>query len=271
MRRKVDVLTMSATPIPRTLNMSLVGIRDMSIIETPPKDRLSIQTNVVKFDSHVIARAIRHELERGGQVYFVHNRVESIFSIGDLVQRLVPEARVVVAHGQMAEDELERAMLDFISKKYDVLLATTIIENGLDIPNVNTILINRADRYGLSQLYQLRGRVGRSDRPAYAYLLIPPDDDVVAGREEAARRDSRVQRSRQRVPRGGARPRDSRRRQSARRRAERPHRDHRLRDVHEAARAGGARAEGRGARRRRARGRESARRSEDRSRRMCPK
>ena len=175
MRRKVDVLTMSATPIPRTLNMSLVGIRDMSIIETPPKDRLSIQTNVVKFDAHVIAHAIRHELERAGQVYFVHNRVESIFSIGDLVQRLVPEARVVVAHGQMGEDELERAMLDFIGRKYDVLLATTIIENGLDIPNVNTILINRADRYGLSQLYQLRGRVGRSDRPAYAYLLIPPE------------------------------------------------------------------------------------------------
>ncbi len=191
MRRKVDVLTMSATPIPRTLNMSLVGIRDMSIIETPPKDRLSIQTNVVKFDSHVIARAIRHELERAGQVYFVHNRVESIFSIGDLVQRLVPEARVVVAHGQMAEDELERAMLDFISKKYDVLLATTIIENGLDIPNVNTILINRADRYGLSQLYQLRGRVGRSDRPAYAYLLIPPETTLspVAKKRLAAIRE----------------------------------------------------------------------------------
>ena len=175
MRRKVDVLTLSATPIPRTLNMSLVGIRDMSIIETPPKDRLSIQTNVVKFDSHVIARAVRHELERGGQVYFVHNRVESIFSIGALLQRLVPEARVVVAHGQMGEAELEKAMLDFINRKFDVLLATTIIENGLDIPNVNTIIINRADRYGLSQLYQLRGRVGRSDRPAYAYLLIPPE------------------------------------------------------------------------------------------------
>src|SRR5687768_391425 len=175
MRRKVDVLTLSATPIPRTLNMSLVGIRDMSIIETPPKDRLSIQTNVVKFDAALIGGAIRHELERGGQVYFVHNRVESIFSIGDLIQRLVPEARVIVGHGQMAEDELERAMLDFINKKYDILLATTIIENGLDIPNVNTILINRADRYGLSQLYQLRGRVGRSDRPAYAYLLIPPE------------------------------------------------------------------------------------------------
>ncbi len=191
MRRKVDVLTLSATPIPRTLNMSLVGIRDMSIIETPPKDRLSIQTNVVKFDSHVIARAIRHELERAGQVYFVHNRVESIFSIGDLVQRLVPEARVVVAHGQMGEDALEKAMLDFIGKKYDVLLATTIIENGLDIPNVNTILINRADRYGLSQLYQLRGRVGRSDRPAYAYLLIPPETTLspVAKKRLAAIRE----------------------------------------------------------------------------------
>jgi transcription-repair coupling factor (superfamily II helicase) len=178
LRKKVDVLTMSATPIPRTLNMSLVGIRDMSIIETPPKDRLSIQTNVVKFNQQVIARAIRNELARAGQVYLVHNRVESIFSIGALVQRLVPEARVVVGHGQMSEEELERAMLDFIGRKYDVLLATTIVENGLDIPNANTIIINRADRYGLSQLYQLRGRVGRSDRPAYAYLLIPPEDNL---------------------------------------------------------------------------------------------
>ncbi len=178
MRRKVDVLTMSATPIPRTLNMSLVGIRDMSVIETPPKDRLSIQTNVVKFDQQVIARAIRHELDRGGQVYFVHNRVESIYAIGDLIRRLVPEARIVVGHGQMNEEALERAMLDFVARKFDVLLATTIVENGLDIPNANTIIINRADRYGLSQLYQLRGRVGRSDRPAYAYLLIPPEDTL---------------------------------------------------------------------------------------------
>ncbi|HJZ70581.1 MAG TPA: TRCF domain-containing protein, partial [Vicinamibacterales bacterium] len=162
----------------RTLNMSLVGIRDMSIIETPPKDRLSIQTNVVKFDQQVIGRAIRNELARGGQVFFVHNRVESIFSIGNLVQRLVPEARVVVGHGQMEEEALERAMLDFVAKKFDVLLATTIVENGLDIPNANTIIINRADRYGLSQLYQLRGRVGRSDRAAYAYLLIPPEDNL---------------------------------------------------------------------------------------------
>jgi transcription-repair coupling factor (superfamily II helicase) len=178
LRKKVDVLTMTATPIPRTLNMSLVGIRDMSIIETPPKDRLSIQTNVVKFDSQVIARAVRQELARGGQVYVVHNRVESIYSIANLVTRLVPEAKVVVGHGQMAEDQLERAMLDFVARRFDVLVATTIVENGLDIPNANTIVINRADRYGLAQLYQLRGRVGRSDRPAYAYLLIPPEDNL---------------------------------------------------------------------------------------------
>jgi transcription-repair coupling factor (superfamily II helicase) len=176
MRKRVDVLTMTATPIPRTLNMSLAGIRDMSIIETPPKDRLSIQTNVLKFDQEVIRRAILTEMERGGQVYFVHNRVESIFSLGNLITRLVPEARVVIGHGQMSEETLERAMVDFVAHKYDVLLATTIIENGLDISNANTILINRADRYGLSQLYQLRGRVGRSDRRAYAYLLIPPED-----------------------------------------------------------------------------------------------
>ena len=176
MRRKVDVLTLTATPIPRTLNMSLVGIRDMSVIETPPKDRLSIQTHVVKFDQAVITRALRTEFARGGQVYFVHNRVESIYSMAGLIQRLVPEARVVVGHGQMSDDALERTMLDFVSHKFDVLLSTTIVENGLDIPNANTIVINRADRYGLSQLYQLRGRVGRSDRPAYAYLLIPPEE-----------------------------------------------------------------------------------------------
>jgi transcription-repair coupling factor (superfamily II helicase) len=191
MRKKVDVLTMTATPIPRTLNMSLVGIRDMSVIETPPKDRLSIQTNVVKFDSPVIERAIKNELARGGQIYFVHNRVESIFSIGNLLQRLVPEAKIVVGHGQMAEDELERAMLGFVERRFDILLSTTIVENGLDIPNANTIIINRADRYGLSQLYQLRGRVGRSDRPAYAYLLIPPQETLspVARKRLAAIRE----------------------------------------------------------------------------------
>jgi len=191
LKKRVDVLTMTATPIPRTLNMSLAGIRDMSIIETPPKDRLSIQTNVVKFDQPVISRAIRTELERRGQVYFVHNRVESIYSLGNLITRLVPEARIAVAHGQMGEDELERVMVDFVAHKYDVLLATTIIENGLDIPNANTIVINRSDRYGLSQLYQLRGRVGRSDRRAYAYLLIPPEDSLspVAKKRLAAIRE----------------------------------------------------------------------------------
>ncbi|MBI2833453.1 MAG: transcription-repair coupling factor [Acidobacteria bacterium] len=178
LRRRVDVLTMTATPIPRTLNMSLVGIRDMSIIETPPKDRLAIQTNVVKFDQHVIARAIRNELSRRGQVFFVHNRVDSIDAIGHLITRLVPEARVAIAHGQMSEGALERVMVDFVARQYDVLLATTIIENGLDIPNANTMVVNRADRYGLAELYQLRGRVGRSDRRAYAYLLVPPEDSL---------------------------------------------------------------------------------------------
>jgi len=191
MRKRVDVLTMTATPIPRTLNMSLAGIRDMSIIETPPKDRLSIQTNVVKFDQPVISRAIRTEIERAGQIYFVHNRVESIYSLGNLITRLVPEARIAIAHGQMSEDALERVMVDFVAHHYDVLLATTIIENGLDIPNANTIVINRADRYGLSQLYQLRGRVGRSDRRAYAYLLIPPEEALspVAKKRLAAIRE----------------------------------------------------------------------------------
>jgi transcription-repair coupling factor (superfamily II helicase) len=191
MRKKVDVLTMTATPIPRTLNMSLVGIRDMSVIETPPRDRMAIQTQVVKFDQPVIARAIRNELERGGQIYFVHNRVESIFSIASLITRLVPEARVIVGHGQMNDDDLERVMVDFVSKKYDVLVSTTIIENGLDIPNANTMIVNRADRYGLAQLYQLRGRVGRSDRRAYAYLLIPPEETLssVARKRLAAIRE----------------------------------------------------------------------------------
>ncbi len=178
MRKRVDVLTMTATPIPRTLNMSLVGIRDMSVIETPPRDRLAIHTQVVKFDTDVIVRAIRTEMERGGQVYFVHNRVESIFSIANLVRRLVPDARIGVGHGQMGEEALEKVMVDFVAHKFDILIATTIVENGLDISNANTIIINRADRYGLAQLYQLRGRVGRAERRAYAYLLIPAEQTL---------------------------------------------------------------------------------------------
>ena len=191
LRRRVDVLTMTATPIPRTLNMSLAGIRDMSVIETPPKDRQSIQTNVVRFDQQVIVRAIRTELERGGQVYFLHSRVTSIYAMGELLTRLLPDARIAVGHGQMEEGALERCMVDFVQHKYDVLLATTIIENGLDIPNANTIIVNHAERFGLAQLYQLRGRVGRSDRRAYAYLLVPPEGSLspVARRRLAAIRE----------------------------------------------------------------------------------
>jgi transcription-repair coupling factor (superfamily II helicase) len=174
LKTTVDCLTLSATPIPRTLQMGLSGIRDMSVIETPPKDRLAIQTSIVKFSTDVISAAIRQELARDGQVFFVHNRVESIYSVASLVQKLVPEARVAVAHGQMPETELERVMLAFVEGRADVLVATTIVENGLDIPRANTMLVNRADRYGLAQLYQLRGRVGRADRRAYAYLLVPP-------------------------------------------------------------------------------------------------
>jgi transcription-repair coupling factor (superfamily II helicase) len=178
LRKEVDVLTMSATPIPRTLHMSLLGLRDMSVIETPPKDRMAIQTIVAAWDEKLIRSSIEKELERGGQVYFVHNRVESIYDISDKIREMVPKARILVGHGQMGETELERTMLAFMRHEADILIATTIIENGLDIPLCNTIIINRADRHGLSELYQLRGRVGRSDRRAYAYLLIPPDRDL---------------------------------------------------------------------------------------------
>ena len=178
LRKEVDVLTMSATPIPRTLHMSLVGLRDMSVIETPPKDRMAIQTVVAGWDDKLIRSAIEQELERGGQVYFVHNRVESIYDISAKLRELVPRARVLVGHGQMSEGELEKIMLAFMRHEADILVATTIIENGLDIPLCNTIIINRADRHGLSELYQLRGRVGRSNRRAYAYLLIPSERDL---------------------------------------------------------------------------------------------
>jgi transcription-repair coupling factor (superfamily II helicase) len=191
LKKRVDVLTLSATPIPRTLNMSLSGLRDMSLIETPPSDRLAIQTQVVQSSDVVIKSAIDLELSRGGQVFFIHNRVESIETIAALVKRLVPQARMAVGHGQMNEKEMERVMLDFIGYKYDVLVATTIIENGIDIPRANTIIINRADNYGLSQLYQLRGRVGRSSRRAYAYLLIPAEQELspIARRRLAAIRE----------------------------------------------------------------------------------
>ena len=188
MRTEVDVLTMSATPIPRTLHMSMVGLRDMSVIETPPKDRMAIQTVVASWDEKLIQSAIEQELDRVGQVYFVHNRIETIWEIAAKIQAMAPKARIAVGHGQMGEGELEKVMLKFMHHEADILVSTTIIENGLDIPLCNTILINRADRLGLSELYQLRGRVGRSNRRAYAYLLLPAEIELtpVARRRLAA-------------------------------------------------------------------------------------
>jgi transcription-repair coupling factor (superfamily II helicase) len=191
LKKKIDVLTLSATPIPRTLNMSLMGMRDMSVIETPPRDRLAINTQVVQFSENVIKSAIELELSRDGQVFFIHNRVETIYTIAAHLKKIVPNARIVVAHGQMNEKEMEQSILDFVDRKFDVLVATTIIENGIDIPRANTIIINRADHYGLSQLYQLRGRVGRSNKRAYAYLVIPPERELsdVARRRLSAIRE----------------------------------------------------------------------------------
>ena len=178
LKHNVDVLTMSATPIPRTLHMSLLGLRDMSVIETAPKDRLSINTVVAHFNADLIKTAIEQELARQGQVYFVHNRVDTIFMRAAFIQELVPQARIGVGHGQMGESELERVLLGFMRHEYDVFVCTTIVENGLDIPLANTILVENAERYGLSELYQLRGRVGRSNRRAYAYLLVPADTQL---------------------------------------------------------------------------------------------
>ncbi len=178
LKTRVDVLTLSATPIPRTLNMSLIGLRDLSIIETPPKDRLAIQTVVLPFNRAIIASAVDLELKRRGQVFFLHNSIETIDSAVHMIQKLVPEVRVALAHGRMSEDRLETVMMDFLDYQYDLLVSTTIIENGLDIPRANTLIVNRADRFGLSQLYQLRGRVGRSSRRAYAYLLTPSEDSI---------------------------------------------------------------------------------------------
>jgi transcription-repair coupling factor (superfamily II helicase) len=169
----VDVLTLSATPIPRTLYLSLVGVKDMSTIETPPLNRLPVETVICGYDERIIREAINRELERQGQVYFLHNRVMSIQKVRDRIAELCPGARVEIGHGQMDADELEEVMQRFVAGKIDVLVCTTIIESGLDIPNANTIIIDRADRFGLADLYQLRGRVGRAEHKAYAYLLLP--------------------------------------------------------------------------------------------------
>src|ERR1022692_4675247 len=173
LRRMVDVLTLSATPIPRTLYLALTGARDMSTIQTPPHDRLPVETIVTQYDERVIRDAIQRELNRGGQVFFLHNRVMTIQTVAGRLKRLLPHARIVVGHGQMNADELEEVMTKFVNGEADVLLSTTIIESGLDIPNANTIIIDRADRFGLSDLYQLRGRVGRYKHQAFAYLLLP--------------------------------------------------------------------------------------------------
>jgi transcription-repair coupling factor (superfamily II helicase) len=185
LRANVDVLAMSATPIPRTLHMSLTGLREISLIETPPKNRLAIETVVAPWSDELIANAIQFELRRGGQVYVVHNRVESIVSVAERIRTLVPDARVGVGHAQLSDEALEAVMLGFMEGRIDVLVATTIVENGLDVPNANTLIVHRADAFGLSQLYQLRGRVGRSDVPAYAYLLIPGKGEIT---EDARKR-----------------------------------------------------------------------------------
>ena len=187
LKKTVDVLTLTATPIPRTLHMSLVGIREFSVINTPPENRLSIKTFVMQYDPAVIQDAILREMERGGQIFFVHNRVESIASIAKSIRELVPQARVAIGHGQMSERQLETVMMEFVQYKYDVLVCTMIIESGLDIPNVNTILINRADALGLAQLYQLRGRVGRAQQQAYGYLFYPQGRAITEGAQKRLR------------------------------------------------------------------------------------
>jgi transcription-repair coupling factor (superfamily II helicase) len=186
-RALVDVLALTATPIPRTFHMSLVGIRDLSIIETPPEDRLAIQTYLSPYDKPTIIHAIEFELERGGQVFFVHNRVQTIENIANELMQLVPKARFAIAHGQMKERDLEETMIRFLQKEIDVLVCTTIIESGLDIPSANTIIINQADRFGLAQIYQLRGRVGRSEESAYAYLLLSGNSSLTREAEKRLR------------------------------------------------------------------------------------
>lgn len=177
-RYKVDVLSMTATPIPRTLHMSLIGTRDLSIINTPPRNRLPIETKVAEYHDELVKNAIENELDRGGQIFFVNNRIKNLELLKDKIEQLVPRARVVTAHGQMDEKELELIMKEFVAGRFDVMISTVIIENGLDIPNVNTIIINRADALGLSQLYQLRGRVGRSSEQAFAYFLTPQNNQI---------------------------------------------------------------------------------------------
>ena len=270
LRREVDVLTLSATPIPRTLNLALAGIRDLSVIETPPEDRLPIQTRVAEASAGLVRDAILRELDRGGQVFYVHNRVETIEAQAEQLRRMLPGARFVVGHGQMAEGALEKVMLAFADGAADVLVCTTIIESGLDIPNANTIIIDRADTLGLAQLYQLRGRVGRSSRRAYAYLLYRRRERLSRRGAQAAPGDLQRVGAGRRVPDRAVRPRDPRRRQHPRRRAVRAHGGGRLRPLLAAAGRGGRGAARRGARAGRRSSRRRRRSSTCRSRRTCP-
>ena len=227
----VDVLTLTATPIPRTLEMSLTGIRDLTLLNTPPADRLPILTYVGEFDERPVAEAIRRELLREGQVFYVHNRVQDIDKVGAELRELVPEARVAIAHGQMDEGTLEQVVVDFWEGKHDVLLCTTIIESGIDMPTVNTLVVDRADLLGLGQLHQLRGRVGRAGQRAYAYLLPPARPGADRGGLRAPPHDRRDHRAGLGLQDRPARPRDPRRRQPAGREPERPHRRGRLRPL----------------------------------------
>ena len=239
LRTSVDVLSMSATPIPRTLEMAITGIREMSTIATPPEERHPVLTYVGAYEDRQVTAAIRRELLRDGQVFYIHNRVQSIEKAAAKIKELVPEARVATAHGQMGEHQLEQVMLDFWEKRFDVLVCTTIVESGLDVSNANTMIIERADTLGLSQLHQLRGRVGRSRERAYAYFLYPRGQAADRDRPRAAGHPGPALRPRRRHGDRDEGPRDPRRRQPARRRAVRPHRRRRLRPLRPAGRRGG--------------------------------
>ena len=246
LRTEVDVLTLTATPIPRTLHMSLTGVRDLSTIETPPEERLPVKTFVGEFDESLIRQAILRELDRNGQIYFVHNRVQGIQQIAARVQKIVPEASVAVGHGQMPEKELSAVMLAFAEGSYDILVCTSIIESGLDIPNANTIIINRADQFGLAQLYQLRGRVGTLGGACVLLSAGGQIQDVDRGCAAATGSAPRGQRAGRGLPHRHGRPGDPRRGRAARRAAARPHLRGRLRSVHAVAGAGGDGGEGAG-------------------------
>ena len=185
LKPEAHILTLSATPIPRTLHMSLMGLKDISMITEPPQDRMAVKTYVTDYNEHVLQTALHYEIARHGQIYFVHNRIHDIYQMREQLQKLIPSAKIVIAHGKLPKTELEQAIVDFVEQKFNVLLCTTIIESGIDMPNVNTLVVNRADCFGLAQLYQLRGRVGRSDRQAHAYFLMEKDGVIT---EEAQKR-----------------------------------------------------------------------------------